>query len=162
MRRSINGPADIESVQVDVGELRRRFCAMRSARRLSQADVAALLGVSQATISSFEHGRHALIRPGTLLALRAFVSDGVREEPQPYSPTVVRTVLQRTAEADCVWCGCSLPRMRSRVRFCPQCGGHQFLVCMCGARVFDRDARFCSACGKSLKGQPRGEKTGAD
>lgn len=151
MRRARKESADVESVRIDVDDLRRRFCAMRTARRLSQADVATLLGVSQATISSFEHGRHMLIRPGTLLALRAFVSDCVREEPEEFSSPAVRVVIRRTAETQCVWCGGELPKLQRAVRFCPFCGGHQFAVCTCGARAFDPAAQYCSACGGPLE-----------
>ncbi len=136
--------SEMVPVQIDVGDLRRRFRALRAARGLSQADAARVLGVSQATISSFEHGRHAQIRPATLLAIDAFVRNVAHEERR-----AARIVVRR-GSTDCAWCGSRLPKMRKPVRYCPQCGGHQMPVCACGAAAFDAHANFCSVCGRGL------------
>lgn len=140
--------SEMEPVQIDVGDLRRRFRALRAARRLSQADAALLLGVSQATISSFEHGRHAHIRPATLLAIEAFVRNDMRHAHA--AKISARMVVRRDLKPECVWCGCRLPKMRRPARYCPQCGGHQSPMCVCGAAAFDTRASFCSACGRAL------------
>ena len=53
----------------DLAGLRREFRALRRARRVSQAEAARFLGVSQATVSAFEQGSYGRIRKGTLAGM---------------------------------------------------------------------------------------------
>jgi DNA-binding transcriptional regulator YiaG len=148
MGRAKNPPHDYADalVDIDTAALRTQFRALRAARGLSQADAAAVLHISQATVSAFEHGRHAAVRADTLLALHSLVvawRKGRRGK--------TRAVLDRNRECDgqsCVWCGVRLPRMKHPARFCPCCGGHQSRVCECGARAFDGSAVYCARCGR--------------
>jgi hypothetical protein len=153
MGRAKKEPPEIcgTPVEIDTAALREQFRALRSGRGLSQADAAALLGVSQATVSSFEHGRHAAVRAETLLAVRTLVMKWRQNRRGKAGPAAqVRTVLNRSrsGQTPCIWCGVRLPNMPRPVRFCPCCGGHQSRACECGARSFDAWANFCGRCGR--------------
>ena len=146
------------AVSIDSAVLRAQFRALRARLGLSQADAAALAGISQATISAFEHGRHLAAHPSTLLKLRALV---MRCEPEGATPAknrhTTRTLLDRSngdLGRPCVWCSAELPRAIRPQCFCPCCGGHQTRACACGAPCFDGWAKFCGRCGREIDGAP--------
>ena len=74
--------------------------SLRSARRragLTQAELAARAGTSQATISAYEHGRKA---PSIETLGRLLAAVGARLTTVPASATVVRPSQARLARAD--------------------------------------------------------------
>lgn len=151
-------------IEIDLAALRKQFRALRAGRGLSQADAAALLRVSQATVSAFEHGRHRAVRAETLLAMRSLVITWRESLRARKTAPEIRTVLSAVSRDDrpvCVWCGMGLPPMTPAVHFCPACGGHQTRACTCGAPCFDAWASYCGRCGRLYEAStPRpGSKT---
>lgn len=140
-------------LDIDVNELRVRFRALRRKRSLSQSEVARLLKVSQATVSSFEQGRHGNIRAETLLGINAIVSFWSREEDKggASSRGVVLTAgVSARAEGGCPQCGSQIPELQTPARHCLSCGMHLGSSCACGHRSLDPAASYCSRCGKAL------------
>ncbi len=144
-------------VEIDTAALRGQFRGMRAARGLSQAAAAALLGVSQATISAFESGKFAAVRDATLLAIRALVGswqgagDTARTSPLP---RIVVVEPPADAPGGCVWCGSPLPQMDRQARFCPTCGGRQSPP-EPAAGAPDARARCCVSCGRPREAPTR-------
>lgn len=133
-----------ELIQVDVDVLREDFRALRRRRRLSQAEVACLLEVSQATISAFEQGKHHRIRPKTLRGLTDIVvlwkhKGGI--EAQKSNSNLVGRNAENTGMADrCPRCGVLTSSVHAPVPFCPSCG----------RRVLHAEDEYCRRCGTPL------------
>ncbi len=133
-----------ELIEVDIDTLREEFRALRRRRRMSQADVAGLLEISQATISAFEQGRHHRIRPKTLRGLWDIVALWKRKgglEGEEWNSNILRRQAADMGTADpCPQCGSRVPTPRGPVPFCPSCG-------RC---ISDTEDAYCSGCGAKL------------
>ena len=133
-----------ELIQVDVDILREDFRALRRRRRMSQAEVAGLLEVSQATISAFEQGKHHRIRPETLRGLTEIVAlwkhkGGI--EAQKSNSNLLQRHATNSGTADhCPQCGVLTSSLHASVPFCPSCG----------RRVLYSEDEYCSRCGAPL------------
>ncbi len=147
-------------VEIDTTALRREFRKLRAARKLSQADVAALLGISQAAVSDFERGKFASVRPRTLLAIRSLLSTWSQKGAQRSKSSLRRIVLAEPLGESvntCLWCGAALPALARPVRFCPLCGGRQVVLAREEAAPYG-SARCCVTCGRPLGSQVTGEE----
>lgn len=142
-----------ELIDVDTELLREEFQRFRRQRRVSQAGVAALLNVSQATISSFERGKHNHIRAKTLHGIYDVVQFWKRDSLSAgKSSDSRRSVLHLKAEdsrpsGECARCGAEVPAQLESARFCPSCGNPLRAPCGCGHFIIDPQALFCSRCG---------------
>lgn len=149
-------------VDVDIEALRHEFRRLRTARRLSQSDVANLLGVSQATISAFEQGSYPTMRKKSLRGVLKLVQFWRGESDRvvqgdfasrqmvgiPSSPP--REELPPT---ECPNCHAQIPRHDPPFPFCPFCKATIGLVCPCGNVIRDDLTNFCSRCGRCILGQ---------
>ena len=146
-----------ELFELDTEKLRDDFRALRRRRNLRQADVSAPLRVSQATISSFEQGKHHQIRSKTLHGIRDIVAFWKRENASgsPRSGAkrgiVERRELGAQTEVRCAQCGVRMPDLRTPAVFCPSCGAHIRGSCDCGHPLLDPKAGYCSRCGEAVK-----------
>ena len=143
----------IKLLDIDVDELRDNFRTLRRQRSLSQSEIARLLKVSQATISSFEQGRHENIRAITLRGIHEIVSYWRREEDRGIVSNrsiVTHRDAHPEAQALCPRCGARIPSLQIPVRYCLSCGTHLIGPCECGYRSLDPEASYCSRCGKAL------------
>lgn len=143
-----------ELFDLDTEKLRDEFRSLRRRRKLSQADVAALLDVSQATISSFEQGKHPQIRSKTLRGIRDIAAFWKRESAS--TPGANRGIVERRepvaqTEVPCAQCGVRVPDLKTPAAFCPSCGAHIRGSCGCGHPILDPQALYCSRCGEAVK-----------
>ena len=133
-----------ELIQVDVDVLREDFRALRRRGRMSQAEVAGLLKVSQATISAFEQGKHHRIRPKTLRGLADIVAlwkhKGGGEAQKSNSNLLQRHATNSGTADHCPQCGVLTSSLHASVPFCPSCG----------RRVLYSEDEYCSRCGAPL------------
>jgi transcriptional regulator with XRE-family HTH domain len=147
-------------VEIDTAALRREFRKLRAARKLSQADVAALLGISQAAVSDFERGKFASVRPRTLLAIRSLLSTWPQKKGARQSKSSLRRIVLVEPQGEsvnaCLWCGSVLPALERPVRFCPLCGGRQVVLAREEAATYV-SARCCATCGRPSGSQVAGE-----
>ena len=145
-----------ELIDVDTDALREEFQSLRKQRRMSQAGVAALLNVSQATISSFEHGKHNHIRSKTLHGIYDVVRFWKRDSTHSAraSESSRSVVLPKSGysvpTAQCARCGTRIPALLEAAHFCPSCGNQLRASCACGHFTIDAEAVYCSRCGKAL------------
>lgn len=150
-----------ELIDIDINRLRDEFRSLRRQRRVSQADVAGLLKVSQATISSFEQGKHAQVRSKTLLQIHRMVSFWKQGKTSASeAPTLRRSVVslggpQVGARSNCSRCGNPVPALETPVVYCPACGTTLVSDCMCGHAAHDAAASYCNRCGRPLEGAER-------
>ncbi len=146
-----------ELFDLDTEKLRDEFRSLRRRRKLSQADVAALLDVSQATVSSFEQEKHHRIRSKTLRGIRDIVASWKRESVSgPSEPGANRGIVERRepggqTEVACAQCGVRVPDLKTPAAFCPFCGAHIRGSCGCGHPILDPKALYCSRCGEAVK-----------
>lgn len=145
-----------ELIDVDTDTLREEFQRFRRQRRVSQAGVAALLNVSQATISSFEQGKHNHIRAKTLHGIYDVVqfwkSDSMlAARSSGSSRSVVRPKIDNSLSAGrCTRCGAGVPPLLESALFCPSCGNPLRASCACGHFILDAEAVYCSRCGGAV------------
>lgn len=147
-----------ELLEIDIDTLREDFRALRRRRRMSQADVAGLLEVSQATISAFEQGKHHRIRPKTLRGLTDIVALWMRKggvEAQRSNSNLSGRHPEDSGMADhCPRCGALTSSAHGPVPFCPSCG-------RC---VLHSGDKYCGRCGAPLNNShtPAANKGDAD
>jgi len=140
-------------IDVDTDALREEFHRFRRQRHVSQAGVAKLLNVSQATISSFEQGKHNHIRAKTLHGIYDVVQFWKRDasgtaKNSNSSRSVVRPrLLDAPLSGKCAHCDAQIPSQLESALFCPSCGHPLRAPCSCGHYIIDRQALFCSRCG---------------
>lgn len=145
-----------ELIDVDTDTLREELQRFRRQRRVSQAGVAALLNVSQATISSFEQGKHNHIRSKTLHGIYDVVQFWKRDSllaarSSDSSRSVVRPKAgDSRSTAQCARCGACVPPLLESALFCPSCGSPLHASCACGHFILDAEAVYCSRCGGSV------------
>ena len=145
-----------ELIDLDLEGLRTDFRRLRLQRRVSQLDIASLLKVSQATISSFEQGKHDRIRPKTLRGIHEMVTFWKRETGVAQNGTSSNRGLVTASErgpnvrTGCPRCGANLPEPDASARYCPFCSNPLGLRCACGHFIQDAEANYCSRCGTAL------------
>ena len=148
---------DSELFDVDIDTLRNEFRVLRKERRLSQSEVAKLLGVSQATISAYEHGSYDRVRKATLIGITKLVQFWNRDRAgiaqAPFAGNKIVSVPDHRGAymltpSQCPHCKLKLPEHDVPLPFCPFCKEPLGIVCECGEVIVDPKANLCSCCGR--------------
>ncbi len=148
----------------------------RKAQGLSQAELAEVVGVSQATISRLEKEEYepslqllAKIAKALDLELRDVVPAGELaallgqrglEQFYCFCPNPLcdgNEILKKDGNAKVLWrSGAFYPTDRfEEVNFCTRCGEELAKDCPgCGRRLEDKGSRFCISCGTEIVGRP--------
>jgi DNA-binding XRE family transcriptional regulator len=148
-------------LEVDREKLQKEFTDLRGKRGMSQLEVAKLLGVSQATISAFEHEAYDRIRKTTLKGIYRLVQfwkgDAAAAAQATAGSGKTVSLLDRkgpqnlTPEA-CPSCRKALPKTDEPLPYCPFCKEPLGVVCACEAVYTGAIPNFCQRCGRGLRG----------
>jgi len=108
-------------LEIDLDLLRTDFKQLRRQYRLSQAQAARSLHVSQATLSAFENGKHTLPRPQTLLGIREMVLHWQQRNENPSQHNSTIASIPHNTEKPCTVCQKPAPNLPQPPLYCPYC-----------------------------------------